>query len=86
MPEAANETPQATTVEARWRPKTDEIVRDAESDKVGVYKATYDGVAYLRPVGGGCEWPTDQGNLRKATQEEKVTARLKAENRRSSGY
>ncbi|MGW2396416.1 hypothetical protein ACWCYY_07660 [Kitasatospora sp. NPDC001664] len=44
---------------ADGRPQVGELVTDTRSGRVGEYRDTLGKAAYLRPVGGGCEWETD---------------------------
>jgi hypothetical protein len=83
--EQASTLPDAPTEEV-WAPTVDEIVKDDHSGRFGVYMGTWAGASWLRPVGGGTEWPVEPQKLSEATQDEKISARLKAENRRSRGY
>ncbi|MEU6238835.1 hypothetical protein [Kitasatospora sp. NPDC047058] len=54
-----------------YQPKVGEIVHDLAHRTVtgqpseGVYMATLNGLAYLRPEAGGCEWTTDPVHLRR---------------------
>ncbi|MFF5371314.1 hypothetical protein [Streptomyces sp. NPDC013187] len=61
-------------------PSFEEIVKDTGSGKVGVYRGTWAGSAWLRPVGGGREWEVEATNIRQATQEERMKAQLDARN------
>ncbi|MFJ6660536.1 hypothetical protein ACIQNG_29950 [Streptomyces sp. NPDC091377] len=82
MPETAQEQTQAAAPVERWKPALHEIVIDNHSNKPGEYMGKELGVTWLRPVGGGIEWPTE--SFRQATQEEAIRARVAHENRRSA--
>ncbi|MEU9447098.1 hypothetical protein [Streptomyces sp. NPDC048277] len=61
------------------------VVYDPRSDKVGEYRGNAGPYALLRPVGGGREWEACPESLRPATTEERLSAEVRAANRRSSG-
>lgn len=62
---------------------TGTVVYDARSDKVGEYHGTSGPYALLRPIGGGREWEAPPELLRAATAEERLSAEVRAANRRS---
>ncbi|MFJ9708551.1 hypothetical protein [Streptomyces sp. NPDC101234] len=64
------------------------VVYDPRSDKAGEHRGTAGPYALLRPVGGGREWEARPESLRAATAEERLSAEVRAVNRRSStpGY
>ncbi|RPE41706.1 hypothetical protein EDD90_4797 [Streptomyces sp. Ag109_O5-1] len=64
------------------------VVYDPRSDKVGEYRGNAGPYALLRPVSGGREWEARPESLRPATAEERLSAEVRAVNRRSStpGY
>ncbi|MEV5913397.1 hypothetical protein AB0M00_31460 [Streptomyces chartreusis] len=81
MPETAQEQTEVVAPFERWKPALHEIVIDTHSNKPGEYMGKELGVTWLRPVGGGIEWPTE--GFRRATQEEVMRAKVALENRRS---
>ncbi|MFJ8041401.1 hypothetical protein ACIRBX_12945 [Kitasatospora sp. NPDC096147] len=52
------------------RPRVGELVTDTRSGRVGEYRDTLGRAAYLRPVGGGCEWETDPSCLETVSNTE----------------
>ncbi|MGW4912497.1 DUF7848 domain-containing protein [Streptomyces sp. NPDC004270] len=64
------------------------VVYDPRTDKVGEYRGNAGPYALLRPLGGGREWEARPESVRPATAEERLSAEVRAVNRRSStpGY
>ncbi|MER5212427.1 hypothetical protein ABT063_18050 [Streptomyces sp. NPDC002838] len=58
------------------------IVFDPQTRKVGEYRDKAGPYAMLRPIGGGREWQADPALVRAATQEERLSAGVKALNDR----
>ncbi|MFB7089492.1 hypothetical protein [Streptomyces sp. NPDC056296] len=56
---------------------------DPAAGQVGEYRGPAGPHAMLRPLGGGREWPADPAALRPATDEERLSARLRAANDRT---
>ncbi|MCX2969265.1 hypothetical protein [Streptomyces marinisediminis] len=50
---------------------------------MGEYRETHEGRVWLRPIGGGYEWTTEPGSVRRPTDAELVRARVRAANRDS---
>ncbi|MGW3494300.1 hypothetical protein [Streptomyces sp. NPDC001020] len=59
------------------------LVYDPQTGEVGEYRDKAGPYAILRPVGGGREWEADPLLIRPATQEERLSAGVKAANRQS---
>ncbi|OQR61357.1 hypothetical protein B6E66_25130 [Streptomyces maremycinicus] len=59
------------------------LLYDPATDKVGEYQDRSGPYAMLRPVGGGREWQADPAALRPATTEERLSAGVRAANRRA---
>ncbi|GAA1883938.1 hypothetical protein [Streptantibioticus ferralitis] len=62
------------------------LVYDPVAERVGTYQAEAGPYLLLRPVGGGREWEADPARVRPATQEERVSAEVRAANRRAERY
>lgn len=60
------------------------VVYDTRSDKVGEYRGAAGPYALLRPLGGGREWEARAESIRPATAEERLSAEVRAANRRST--
>jgi hypothetical protein len=58
------------------------LVYDPQTRKVGEYQDRVGPYVMLRPVGGGREWQADPARIRAATQEERLSAGVKALNDR----
>jgi hypothetical protein len=58
------------------------IVYDPQMCRVGEYRDKAGPYAMLRPIGGGREWQADPALLRAATQEERLSAGVRALNDR----
>ncbi|MEV0639599.1 hypothetical protein AB0I77_32630 [Streptomyces sp. NPDC050619] len=58
------------------------IVYDPQTRKVGEYRDKAGPYAMLRPIGGGREWQADPAVIRAATQQERLSAGVKALNDR----
>ncbi|MFF0158604.1 hypothetical protein ACFYRY_13865 [Streptomyces sp. NPDC005263] len=58
------------------------LVYDPQAGKVGEYQDRVGPYAMLRPVGGGREWQADPSRIRTATQDERLSAGVKALNDR----
>ncbi|MEU9267918.1 hypothetical protein AB0E04_21040 [Streptomyces sp. NPDC048251] len=59
------------------------LLYDPATDKVGEYQDRSGPYAMLRPVGGGREWQADPAALRPATTEQRLSAGVRAANRRA---
>ncbi|MFJ9634119.1 hypothetical protein ACIQPR_06310 [Streptomyces sp. NPDC091280] len=59
------------------------LLYDPSTDKVGEYQDKSGPYALLRPVGGGREWQADPAALRPATDQERLTAGVRAANSRA---
>ncbi|MGW7541377.1 hypothetical protein ACWGKQ_09680 [Streptomyces sp. NPDC054770] len=66
--------------------ETGTVVYDPRTDKVGEYRGTAGPYALLRPLGGGREWEARADSLRPATAEERLSAEVRAVNRRSTTF
>ncbi|MFE5036439.1 hypothetical protein [Streptomyces sp. NPDC056683] len=66
--------------------ETGTVVYDPRTDKVGEYRGTAGPYALLRPLGGGREWEARVGSVRPATAEERLSAEVRAVNRRSGTF
>lgn len=75
------ETRQPSTLARIWRPKPSQLVKDSLSNRVGVYMARETGLHWLRPVGGGVEWSTEQ--VEQASEQEVAAAKASAPRLRS---
>ena len=64
-------------------PARDSIVRDKLHDRVGVVMSARHTGVFLRPVGGGLEWEVLPEDIVPATEAEKLSARVAAQNQRS---
>ncbi|MEU7058783.1 hypothetical protein [Streptomyces sp. NPDC046197] len=64
-------------------PECGELVYDPARRKVGEYQAMAGPYAMLRPVGGGREWEANPDLIRPATPAERLSAGVKAANRRT---
>lgn len=53
--------------QALYRPEIGELVLDQAIGKEGTYQGVTMGRAYLRPAGGGIEWPTVPWELAQIT-------------------
>lgn len=60
------------------------LLYDPARAQVGEYRDRSGPYAMLRPVGGGREWQADPAALRPATPDERLTAGVRAANRRST--
>ncbi|MFG3025929.1 hypothetical protein ACGFZQ_46855 [Streptomyces sp. NPDC048254] len=60
------------------------VVYDPRTDKVGEYRGNAGPYALLRPLGGGREWEARPESIRPATAEERLSAEVRAANRRST--
>ncbi|WP_338781689.1 hypothetical protein [Streptomyces sp. DG1A-41] len=72
--------------EAPHVPEIFELVRDVGAKKIGEVRGKEGPYYQLRPVGGGREWDARPENIRELTPEERVRAKVRTVNRRSSGY
>ncbi len=81
MPETVHEQTEATAPAEHWRPAFREIVIDNHSQKPAECMGREDDVWWLRPVGGGIEWPAE--SVRQATSDEVLQAKLSVRNRMS---
>lgn len=59
------------------------LLYDPATSKVGEYQDTAGPYALLRPVGGGREWQADPASLRPATDQERLSAGVRAANARA---
>ncbi|GAB2905643.1 hypothetical protein [Streptomyces mayteni] len=59
-------------------------VMDVRRERVGVVMAKENDRVYLRPLLGGREWEAEESDLRPATGEERLLAKLRGLNSRSS--
>ncbi|MEV1069508.1 hypothetical protein [Streptomyces sp. NPDC050263] len=59
------------------------LLYDPATDKIGEYRDRSGPYAMLRPVGGGREWQADPAALRPATAVERISAGVRAANRRA---
>lgn len=59
------------------------LLYDPATDKVGEYQDKSGPYAMLRPVGGGREWPADPEAVRPATDQERLSAGVRAANGRA---
>ncbi|WP_043673086.1 hypothetical protein [Streptomyces xylophagus] len=59
------------------------LLYDPATSKVGEYQDTAGPYALLRPVGGGREWQADPESLRPATDQERLSAGVRAANNRA---
>ncbi|MET7572708.1 hypothetical protein ABZT04_30025 [Streptomyces sp. NPDC005492] len=59
------------------------LLYDPATNKVGEYQDKSGPYALLRPVGGGREWQADPGSLRPATDQERLSAGVRAANSRA---
>ncbi|MFI8522277.1 hypothetical protein ACIGEZ_31335 [Streptomyces sp. NPDC085481] len=57
---------------------------DPVARKVGEYRGQAGPYAMLRPIGGGREWQADPDGVRPATQDERLSAGVRAANERAS--
>ncbi|MGY5048496.1 hypothetical protein ACWDE0_23205 [Streptomyces sp. 900105755] len=64
--------------------ETGTVVYDLRTDRVGEYRGSVGPYALLRPLGGGREWEARAESVRPATAEERLSAEVRAVNRRSS--
>ena len=63
--------------------ETGALLYDPATDKVGEYQDKSGPYALLRPVGGGREWQADPALLRPATDQERLSAGVRAANART---
>ncbi|MBK3571543.1 MULTISPECIES: hypothetical protein [unclassified Streptomyces] len=63
--------------------ETGALLYDPATDKVGEYQDKSGPYALLRPVGGGREWQADPASLRPATDQERLSAEVRAANARA---
>ncbi|MFI6409132.1 hypothetical protein [Streptomyces sp. NPDC050548] len=63
--------------------ETGALLYDPATDKVGEYQDKAGPYALLRPVGGGREWQADPASLRPATDQERLSAEVRAANARA---
>jgi hypothetical protein len=54
------------------------VLKDLTRDTYCEFQAFLDGVVWVRPVGGGCEWTVHPNDVRRATYAEKNRARATA--------
>ncbi|MFJ5308352.1 hypothetical protein [Streptomyces sp. NPDC088350] len=59
------------------------LLYDPATSKVGEYQDSAGPYALLRPVGGGREWQADPESLRPATDQERLSAGVRAANARA---
>ncbi|MBW1602679.1 hypothetical protein JJV70_11275 [Streptomyces sp. JJ66] len=64
-------------------PAVGDTVFDTRQERVGVYQANVDGELWLRPIGGGREWTADPGHVRRPTDRELISERVRIANRES---
>ena len=63
--------------------ETGALLYDPATDRVGEYQDKAGPYALLRPVGGGREWQADPASLRPATDQERLSAGVRAANARA---
>ncbi|WP_019073743.1 hypothetical protein [Streptomyces hokutonensis] len=63
--------------------ETGALLYDPATNKVGEYQDKSGPYALLRPVGGGREWQADPASLRPATDQERLSAGVRAANARA---
>jgi hypothetical protein len=63
--------------------ETGALLYDPATDQVGEYQDKSGPYALLRPVGGGREWQADPAALRPATDQERLSAGVRAANART---
>ena len=61
------------------------LLFDPATNRVGEYQDRSGPYAMLRPVGGGREWQADPEVLRPATDQERLSAGVRAANDRARG-
>lgn len=61
------------------------LLFDPATHRVGEYQDRSGPYAMLRPVGGGREWQADPAVLRPATDQERLSAGVRAANDRARG-
>lgn len=59
------------------------LAMDTASGRIGTLTDHMGGTAWLRPVGGGREWPAKAGGVRAATAAETLSAPVAEANARS---
>ncbi|MFF9171729.1 MULTISPECIES: hypothetical protein [unclassified Streptomyces] len=52
------------------RPAFKTLMVDTSRDRIGEFMDEDEGLYYFRPIGGGREWSTDPGSVRRATFDE----------------
>jgi hypothetical protein len=72
-------------LESRELPAAGTLMMDTARDRVGEFQWVGGGRFHLRPTDGGREWEVTPTCVREATDEERIRARVAAQNARSRG-